>query len=144
MNAIDLLKSDHQDVQRLLEKGEETTNRAVKTRMALLQDIKEKLAAHEAVEEKIFYPAMLKKDKKRILEAYEEHHVVDNIMAELENTDLEDERWAAKFTVLKEMIEHHVQEEEKELFPEAKTMLGKEELEQLGAQMEKLKSQLIQ
>ena len=85
MNALTLLEDDHKDIKKLLKKADDTTERAVKTRAALLHEIGVKLTAHEKIEEDIFYPALKKHPKAKdiVLEGYQEHHVVDLIMAEL-------------------------------------------------------------
>ncbi len=79
-----------------------------------------------------------------MLEAYEEHHVVDTVMAELEQTPVDDERWGAKFTVMKENIEHHIEEEEGEMFPQARQVFDTDELQALGEQMSARKDQVLQ
>jgi hypothetical protein len=145
MNAITLLEDDHKDLKKLLEKGDETTERGVKTRAALLQEIGAKLTAHEKIEEDIFYPALKEhpKAKEIVLEGYQEHHVVDLIMGELKNTREDDERWGAKFSVLKENIEHHIEEEEEDMFKTARSVFSREELEQLGERMEQMKAEVL-
>ncbi len=146
MDAIELLTDDHAALKKLLEQGDQTTERGVKTRTELLQRIKTELTAHEVIEEEIFYPALKEhpKAKELVLEAYEEHHVVDQVMAELEQTSVEDEVWGAKFTVMKENIEHHIEEEEGEMFPQARQIFDKEELRALGEQMAVRKEQALQ
>ncbi|MDQ3554289.1 MAG: hemerythrin domain-containing protein [Chloroflexota bacterium] len=146
MDAIELLTDDHAALKKLLEQGDQTTERGVKTRTDLLQRIKTELTAHEVIEEEIFYPALKEhpKAKELVLEAYEEHHVVDKVMAELEQTSVEDEVWGAKFTVMKENIEHHIEEEEGEMFPQARQVFDKEELQALGEQMAARKEQALQ
>ena len=143
MDAIQLLKTDHDAVKKMLEAGEKTTERGVKTRQELLTRIKEELTVHEIIEEEIFYPALKEHPKAReiVLEGYEEHHVVDMVMAELEQTPFEDETWGAKFTVMKENIEHHIEEEETEMFKQARQVLDAQELRDLGARMEERKRQ---
>jgi len=143
MDAIQLLKTDHDAVKKMLEAGEKTTERGVKTRQELLTRIKEELTVHEIIEEEIFYPALKEHPKAReiVLEGYEEHHVVDMVMAELEQTPFEDETWGAKFTVMKENIEHHIEEEETEMFKQARQVLAAQELRDLGARMEERKRQ---
>jgi hemerythrin-like domain-containing protein len=69
-------------------------------------------------------------------EAFEEHHVVDLVLAELPKVDPEDERFQAKMTVLSELVEHHVEEEEEEMFPMAEKKLGAERIKELGQKME--------
>jgi len=144
MDAIELLKQDHRKVKKLLEEGEDTTERAVKTRSKLYQEIRTEMEIHEAIEEEIFYPALKDhpKAKEVVLEGYEEHHVVDQIMSELGETDVTDERWAAKFSVMKENIEHHIEEEEEEMFAKAREILDAGELEALAERMEQRKNAL--
>ena len=137
MDAITLLKTDHDKVKRLLSELESTTERGVKTREELFATIKGELTVHETIEEEIFYPALKShpKAKDLVLEAYEEHHVVDQVMAELESTDVSDETWGAKATVMKENVEHHIEEEESEMFSQARQVFDRSELEDLGTQM---------
>ena len=141
MDAISLLKADHDKVKKMLAEGDETTERAEKTRTELFDKLKTEMLIHERIEEEIFYPALKGHPKAReiVLEGYEEHHVVDEIMGELEATDVTDETWGAKFSVMKENIEHHIEEEEGEMFVKARQILDADELEQLGARMMELK-----
>jgi hypothetical protein len=141
MNALTLLKADHDKMKKLLTEGESTTERGEKTRKELFEKIKSELMIHERIEEEIFYPALKSHPKAKdiVLESYEEHHVVDEIMGELEATDVTDETWGAKFKVMKENVEHHMQEEEGELFDQARQVFETDELEELGARMEELK-----
>jgi hemerythrin-like domain-containing protein len=141
MDAIALLKADHDKVKKLLTELDSTTERGVKTREELFARIKGELTVHETIEEEIFYPALKEhpKAKDLVLEAYEEHHVVDQVMAELEGLDVSDETWGAKATVMKENVEHHIDEEEQEMFAQARKVFDKSELEDLGARMEERK-----
>ena len=145
MDALQLLKRDHDKVKKLLTEGEATTERAEKTRTELLATIKQELTVHEDIEETIFYPALKEHPKAKdiVLEAYEEHNVVDTVMGELEATDVSDERWAAKFKVMKENIEHHIEEEEGEMFKQARSVFEAEELRERGARMAARKAQLM-
>jgi hemerythrin-like domain-containing protein len=138
MDALKLLKEDHEKVKKLLSDIESTTERAVKTRTSELARLKQELTIHEAIEEEIFYPALKEHAKTReiALEAYEEHGVVDMIMSEIEQTSVEDETWMAKFTVMKENLEHHIEEEEGEMFKQARQVFDKETLEDLGERMQ--------
>jgi iron-sulfur cluster repair protein YtfE (RIC family) len=141
MNAITLLEDDHRTVKRLLAKGEETTERAEKTRTELYATLRREMEIHERIEEEIFYPALKAHPRARdiVLESFEEHHVVDEVMGELGQTDVGDETWAAKFKVMKENIEHHISEEEESMFPEARNVFDESELEELGRRMAELK-----
>ena len=144
MNAITLLEEDHRKMKKLLSELESTTERGVKSREELFGKVKEELTVHELIEEEIFYPALKDhpKTKEITLEAYEEHHVVDMVMAEIEGVLYDDEVWGAKFKVMKENIEHHIEEEENEMFEQARQAFSREELEALGEQMVARKEQL--
>ncbi|HEX6985619.1 MAG TPA: hemerythrin domain-containing protein [Planctomycetaceae bacterium] len=146
MDAITLLKDDHDKAKKMLKELEETTERAVKTREQLFTKLKTELTVHEAIEEEIFYPALKQhaEAKDIVLEAYEEHNVVDMVMGELEQTPFEDETWIAKFTVMKENLEHHIEEEEGEMFEQARDLFDKETLDQLGERMQARKAELQQ
>ena len=138
MNAITLLKTDHDKVKDLLTQLEGTTERGVKTRAELFATIKGELTVLEIIEEEIFYPALKNHPKAKdiVLEGYEEHHVVDLLMRELEELDVADETWGAKALVMKENIEHHIEEEEGEMFQQARSVFDAGELDELGAKME--------
>lgn len=145
MNAIKLLKQDHREMKKLLEKLDSTTDRGVKTREELFTRIKKEMIAHEAIEEEIFYPALKKhaEAKEIVLEGFEEHHVVDLLMGELEQVAYDDETWGAKASVMKENVEHHIEEEEDDMFEKAEKLLDDDELESLGEQMEKRKKEAL-
>ena len=146
MDAITLLKTDHDKVKQLLGELESTTERGVKTRTELFATIKGELTVHEIIEEEIFYPELKAHPKAKdiVLEGFEEHHVVDLLMSELEALPVEDETWGAKALVMKENIEHHIEEEEGEMFKTARSVFDKGELEDLGARMETRKTQAKQ
>ena len=137
MKATDLLKKQHKEVKALFKKIENTEN--ARERRRLMQEVSTNLEAHAAIEEEMFYPAVrgleTQKAEEMVLEAFEEHHVVKLVLAELPKVNPEDERFEAKMTVLSELVEHHADEEEKEMFKLAQK-LGKDELEALGEQME--------
>jgi hemerythrin superfamily protein len=141
MNAFTLLKTDHKKVAELLEKLDSTTERGVKTREDLFTKLKTELDAHARIEETIFYPALAKADETRdiTLEAFEEHRLVKQLLSELQSLGKDEEKWTAKFTVLKENIEHHVGEEEGEMFTKARKLLSEKDAEALGMRMERAK-----
>ena len=143
MDAITLLKADHDRMRDLLTQLESTTERGVKTRTELFATIKGELTVHEVIEEEIFYPELKAHPKAKgiVLEGFEEHHVVDLLMGELEALDVSDETWGAKATVMKENIEHHIEEEEGEMFRQARQVFDRAELDDLGARMEARKSE---
>jgi hemerythrin-like domain-containing protein len=140
MKATDLLKKQHKSVKALFKQVEDTEDG--RRRRQLMDEIANELKMHTQIEEEIFYPAVREigssKAEEMVDESYEEHHVVDLVLAELPNVDPEDERFAAKMTVLSELVEHHADEEEDEMFPMAEKKLGKERLQQLGEQMEQM------
>lgn len=143
MDALRLLEEDHGRVKKLLEELDGTTERAHKTRTETLAKLRRELTIHEAIEEEIFYPALKQhaEAKEIVLEAYEEHDVVDTIMGEIERTPTDDEVWKAKFTVMKENLEHHIEEEEGEMFKTARSVFDKAELDALGERMAARKEQ---
>ena len=143
MNAFALLKADHERVAGILETIEDTTERAVKGRDELFARLKAELDLHAMIEEEIFYPALEDTEEAReiTLEAYEEHRLVKQLLAELEAEPKDTEEWTAKFTVLKENIEHHVEEEEGEMFKKARQALSEEEIETLGDRLQEAKQQ---
>jgi hypothetical protein len=145
MDAIQLLKADHDKVKKLLTRLEATTERGIKTRTDLFETIRNELTVHEIIEEEIFYPAL--KDHPRavdiVLEAYEEHHVVDVLMGELSALPVDDESWGAKAKVMHENVEHHIEEEEGDMFVKARQVFDRAELSELGARMEERKAQAM-
>src|ERR1700688_4514593 len=139
-NAISLLESDHEEVKKLFKEIE-----AEEDQEAIFDQIKGALEVHATIEEEIFYPAVKKarseKVKDEVREAYEEHKQVKALLAALAEISPDDESYSAKIKVLKEDVEHHVKEEEGEMFPDARKYLrGK--LEDLGAQMQARKDEL--
>jgi iron-sulfur cluster repair protein YtfE (RIC family) len=138
-NILDLLKKDHEKVAKMLEKLADTTENAIKTREEIFAKLAAELSSHEKFEEEVFYPQIKNKTENAetedlVDEAYQEHHVVDVLLAEMKSLSVDQETWTAKLTVLKENIEHHVDEEENALFPKAKKILNSEELQEMGAQ----------
>jgi hemerythrin-like domain-containing protein len=144
-DAITLLETEHRYLEKLLRQGEETTERASKGRGALLETLTAVLNEHELIEEKVLYPALKSHPEARdiVLEGYEEHHVADVIVRELHQVATDDEQWGAKFKVLKESIEHHIKEEEGEMFRTARGVLSREELKTLGAKMIAMKERPV-
>ncbi|RIZ40686.1 hemerythrin domain-containing protein [Pseudomonas putida] len=147
MNAIDLLEQDHKLVKKLLGELSATTERAVKKRAELLHRIELELQVHTALEEEILYPAIKqaggKEEAKMYYEAKEEHRTVDAlVLPDLLHTDTGTLEFAGRVKVMKELLEHHIEEEEGELFPTARKLLSKKVLEQLGQTMETQKKML--
>ena len=136
MKATDLLKKQHRDVKALFRRAKKADPGE---RRDIMDEISEQLSHHMEIEEEIFYPAVreigTKQTDEMVPEAYEEHHVVKLLLNDLPNVDPEDERFEAKMTVLDELIQHHVDEEEEEMFKAAQR-LGDQRLRELGEQME--------
>jgi hemerythrin-like domain-containing protein len=145
LDAITLLKNDHDKVKKLLAELATTTERGAKTREQLYGRIRDEMTAHEIVEEEIFYPTLKAHPKAKdiVLEGYEEHHVVDLLMGELDATPYDDETWGAKAKVMQENIEHHIEEEETDMFPKARQVFDRAELDDLGAQMSARKKEAL-
>ncbi len=141
-DAIVLLETDHRRMEDLFKRGEETTARGVERRRALLDTIASELSAHEMIEEKVFYPALRSHPEARdiVLEGFEEHHVADVVVKELGDVAADQEQWGAKFKVLQETIQHHIDEEEGEMFRTARAVLGQDELDALGKRMAGMKA----
>jgi hemerythrin-like domain-containing protein len=139
MKATDLLKKQHKSVKALFKKLERTEDG--EQRRQLMDRVAAELTLHTKLEEDLFYPAVREvrtsKTEEMVDEAYEEHHVVKLVLGELPRLDPEDERFGAKMTVLSELVEHHVEEEEGEMFPMCEKKLGKERLQELGREMER-------
>jgi len=149
MDAIKLLKNDHDEVRTLLGQLEETTSRGVKKRTELVSRIAALLKAHTTIEEEIFYPAFKSAgeksdDDKMYFEALEEHRAAGElVLPDLLGTEVASEKFSGRAKVLKELVEHHANEEEKEMFPRAKKLLSREELATLGEQLEARKAELL-
>lgn len=149
MDAIALLKKDHDTVEALLSELAESTPRAVKKRKELLEKIRVELKAHTSIEEEIFYPAFKEKgnksdDAKMYFEALEEHRAAGElVLPDLLATDVDNEKFSGRAKVLKELVEHHAGEEEKDMFPRARKLLSKAELNDLGERMEARKAELV-
>jgi iron-sulfur cluster repair protein YtfE (RIC family) len=122
-------------------KAEDSENKA-----SLFNQIKAALEVHAAIEEEIFYPAVKKARsehvKDEVREAYEEHKQIKSLLAQVSSITPADETYDMKIKVLKEDVEHHVKEEEGEMFPDAKRFLGESRLVELGAQLEARKQEL--
>jgi hemerythrin superfamily protein len=136
MDALQLLRNDHQTVEKLFSRFES----ARKGKKAIADRIVKELAIHSVIEEQLFYPAVraaakgekLEEADEKVLEALEEHHVAKWLLAEIEDMDEGDERFEAKVTVLIESVRHHIKEEQGALFRFARRLMGKDQLELIG------------
>jgi hemerythrin superfamily protein len=134
MNAVELLESQHREVEKLFSKIEKAKNSASKQK--LFEEIADKLAVHAAIEEHHFYPAVkAKRTEDILLESLEEHLGIKRVIADLLKVEASDETFDAKVTVLQEQVSHHVEEEESDLFPKVRKLFDKEQLEAIGQEM---------
>ncbi|OEJ35414.1 hemerythrin domain-containing protein [Streptomyces subrutilus] len=142
MDGIVLLKEDHKTVEKLFKQFEKAADDAHAEKRKIADQVIEELTTHTWIEEKIFYPAAREAapdTKDHVLESIEEHHVVLWMLSELKDLDAADERFDAKMSVLMENVRHHVEEEEKEWFPDVRKAMGRNRLTALGEQMEAAK-----
>ena len=143
MDVYKLLKDDHHKVGSIFKELEDTTERALKTREHLFAKLKMELTLHAEAEEKFFYPRIEEPEVTRdlTLESYEEHKVVKRLLAELDTDAKNTEQWAAKLKVLRENVEHHVEEEEDELFKKARKVLSEEDAVEIAEDIEEFKDE---
>ncbi len=142
MDAIKLLIQDHRQVERLFKEYERAGDRAHTTKARIAEAVVRELSIHASIEEQFLYPTARELSEKlddQVLEALEEHHVAKATLAELDKMSPGDERFDAKMTVLTENIRHHVDEEEKDLFPKLRRLMSPDELAVLGEAMEAAK-----
>jgi iron-sulfur cluster repair protein YtfE (RIC family) len=147
LDPTNLLKLDHQRVKEMFAEIDELSERASAKARQLYAQIKQELQIHTRVEEEVVYPALerlrIKESRKLAFEAYEEHAVAKQLMQEIDRGGARDERFRAKLKVLKDIVLHHAQEEEREIFPKLKRGLNREARERLGAQIIGVKQQLL-
>lgn len=142
-DATKLLAEDHREVEKLVEKFKKLKNGDFEKKHELVRQACTELMIHAQIEEELFYPALRQAldDGDMINEAHVEHSVAKQLIRELEGMSPQDEMFDAKFTVLGEYVQHHVQEEEEEIFPKAKR--AKElDLQELGERLLERKQQL--
>jgi hypothetical protein len=141
MDALELLKKDHQKVKELFEQAEEAEG---KEQQKLFEQIKTELETHARIEETVFYPAVQKHEelKDMVLESLEEHKQIKTLLKEMDNLASDSEKFEPKLQVLMENVEHHAEEEEEgKMFPKLRQIMNKQQLAQLGADLEAAKGQ---
>jgi hemerythrin superfamily protein len=141
MDALELLKEDHQKVKELFEEAEATEDQ--KEKENIFDEIKTELETHARIEETVFYPAMQKHEelKGMVLEAIEEHKQVKTLLREIDNLKSDSEKFEPKLSVLMENVEHHAEEEEEgKMFPKIREIVSQQDLEQLGNELEAAKN----
>ncbi|MDB5092340.1 MAG: hemerythrin [Candidatus Eremiobacteraeota bacterium] len=149
-DAIALLKADHKKVKGLFAETDDLSDRATTQLKRIGDQVCQELTVHAEIEETLFYPAVKdrtqrghKEERDLVLESYEEHSLVKKIISDLEAIDASDESYRPKLKVLREMVEQHVKEEERELFPGARELLNEDELMELGMRMTELKNKRL-
>ena len=146
-DAITLLKADHAAVKKLFAQEEKATNHDEK-KQKIFDQIKDALTVHATIEEEIFYPAVKKARsehvKDEVREGYEEHKQIKALLAQIADITPADETWDMKVKVLREDVEHHVKDEETEMFPDARKFLGEKRLMELGTELEARKQYLAE
>ena len=141
MDALELLKEDHQKVKELFEEAEGVEDQKEKNR--IFSEIQTELETHARIEETVFYPAVEKHEelKDMVLESIEEHKQVKTLLKEIDNLKADSEKFEPKLAVLMENVEHHAEEEEEgKMFPKVRQLFSKEELEELGQELEAAKN----
>lgn len=140
MNAIELLKQDHQEAMGMMDQIL-TADKGDRSAKQLFTELKAALTLHTQMEEQVFYPALEhhKETSDMIQEAYGEHQEVDELLAELSTLAPSNDEFMDKLTEMRDAIEHHVEEEENEMFPKAEQILGQTRLQEMGRQMQQMK-----
>lgn len=143
-DAIVLLKEDHKKVKQLFRQVEQRKDDGGEAIADLAREICDELTVHAAIEEEIFYPAARKvvDEELLLLEADEEHHMVEVLIEEIQQLEPTHEHFVAKNIVLMDMVKHHIEEEEGELFPQVREALGRTRLQEIGEEMLARKKQL--
>ena len=143
MNAIKLLKQQHREVEALFKQLEKA--RTADSRQKTFDQIADKLAVHAAIEEKHFYPSVNRKaTEEMLLEAVEEHLGVKRVIADMLDLEADDPTFEAKAKVLKDLVEHHVEEEEGTLFPKVEKLVKADELSAIGDEMASTMEELLE
>lgn len=141
MNAVKMLKQQHREVEKLFQQLEAA--KSAGPRRKIFNEIADALAVHATIEERHFYPGVKKQQTEEILlESVEEHLEIKRVIADLLEMDSDDDVFEAKVKVLQEDVEHHVEEEESELFPKVERLIDEEELETMGAEMAETEKEL--
>jgi hypothetical protein len=145
MNIFNRIKQDHDAAREVIEKLKATTPRAWKTRRELFDHLKLEMWVHHKVEEAVFYSHLRDGDDMHgeAMEAYNEHHMANGVFEELDTFPVDSEEWGMKFKALCELVEHHMDEEEKDFFPEARKVISKEVAELMGQEFDARKKAAI-
>lgn len=141
MTIFDVLKQDHEKARYLFDKAGKAGKKEIASLQKLFAQLEEELELHMEGEERFFYSALEQNEEARdkVLQAYEEHQVAKTMLGTFQGLAADDERWMAKMQVLNELVEHHMQEEEREVFKMARKALDKEQQHQIALAFQKSK-----
>ena len=140
-NIIELIKQDHEKARYLFDKASKSGRREVAALQKLFSQLEEELEVHMQGEERFLYPVLERHEEARgqVLESFEEHQVARTLLGTFQSLAVDDERWGAKLKVLNEVVEHHMEEEEREVFKLARKVLDKNQLQEMAVQFQKHK-----
>jgi hemerythrin superfamily protein len=143
MSILDMIKKDHKTVSFLFTRLSETSNRAARKRSELFDVLKEELEIHTHMEEAVFYPALKDEAADLIQESLKEHSIVEDLLRQLEVQPKNSTKWMYKLAELRINVQHHIHEEEQEIFPLAREIMDENELEKLGRTAQKDRAELF-
>jgi hemerythrin superfamily protein len=144
MDIYEVLTEDHREVQKMLNRLAGTSENAVKTREKTFGELKEALIAHSKAEDKVFYSTIDHDQGHELVdEARHEHQEVEQLLEEMSKLDVSSRDWSDKLRTLKESVEHHVEEEEQQIFKEAHRLIDEDEADSMGDEMEEEEEKLL-
>jgi hemerythrin-like domain-containing protein len=147
MQIYTALKADHKLVKQILKQLEATSEESPDKRVKFLKKLKEALVPHSRAEEQVFYDRLKKSEVKEAddlaFEGYEEHALVDHLLIQFEQTQPNDKKWTALMSVVKESLEHHIEEEEENIFKKAKKSFDRQMANEMTEEFERLKAQFL-
>jgi hemerythrin-like domain-containing protein len=143
MDIFEVLTSDHDRVKKILEQMEQTSDRAGKRRETLLDNLSTALLPHMYGEEQYFYQILLDEsaDRETVYEAFEEHRAAKAVLMDLEDAPSDDPRWLARCKVLKELVEHHIEEEESRVFDLARGIMEEDRAAEVAKRFKEIKKE---
>lgn len=141
---LQILKKDHQEVKGILKQLEESKEPSMKKREDLFRKLTEELVPHMKAEEKTFYQPLMEKEESReeAMKGWEEHHIAEMVFKELQKMPKGEDQWGAKMSVFKELVEHHIQEEESQVWKSAEKALDADEIQDIMEQFEQEKQEI--
>ncbi|HET6346021.1 MAG TPA: hemerythrin domain-containing protein [Myxococcota bacterium] len=148
MDALKLLQDDHEAVLSLFDAYQKLGDGLSAHKTALARKICREIELHSEIEERVLYPELGKRRSEelrdKVREGFEEHLSAKRIIGDLRQMNAQDPQFDAKVRVLNEELEHHIKEEEDEMFPEARDLMSEDQLEEIGDSMQALRESLEQ